>query len=196
MFLTFSVGKKKPIATMEKTLKPPNDRRIRTRRPNPPSYAVAIDVFVDGEPERDVENGTETWIVDKQPERPLARGHILTMRLVDHVIGSGRISKVDGLARHWVTFRLAGARDGLRVRVPVPWAGLSGYATHTHTSQYHMLSPIPEPHVLFRNTPPFADPESNPYQFELTCGKEIRLRAKLNTAANGDESVEEQQRAE
>ncbi|KAH9830775.1 uncharacterized protein C8Q71DRAFT_862225 [Rhodofomes roseus] len=191
MFLTFSAGKKKPIAPSGKALKPPNDRRIRTHRPNPPSYAVAVDITVDEEPEVDKENGTETWIVDKEPERSLARGHILTMWRDDHVIGSGRISKVDGLSRHWVTFRLAGARDGLRVRVPVPWAGLSGYASHTHTSQYHMLSPIPEPHVLFKDTPPFADPESNPYQFELTCGKEIRLRAKLEASTHREEPMEE-----
>ncbi|KAH9838227.1 uncharacterized protein C8Q71DRAFT_750089 [Rhodofomes roseus] len=189
MFLTFSVNKREPDASAALTTASPEDC-IRIREPNPPSYAVAVDVFVCKEPEVDTSNNTETWVVDKQPERHLARGHILTLRLGDQVIGSDRISAVDGLTRHWVTFRLAGARDGMRVRVPVPWVGLSGYMSYTHTSQYHALAPTPEAHSVFKNSPPFADPDANPYEFELTTGKEIRLLAKLKTIASMHEQTE------
>ncbi|TFY58260.1 hypothetical protein EVJ58_g6519 [Rhodofomes roseus] len=163
---------------------------IRIVEPNPPSYAIAIDVFVCETTEVDAAAGTETWVIDKQPGRPLARGHILTLRLGDHVIGSGRISTVDALTRHWVTFRLAGAREGMRVRVPIPWAGLSGYRSYTHTSQFHALSPTPEPHALFKDSPPFADPDENPYEFEMTTGKEIRLLAKLKSISPEHDQTE------
>ncbi|TFY53250.1 hypothetical protein EVJ58_g9554 [Rhodofomes roseus] len=188
MFLTFSVGKGKPNAHATSTTVP---HEAHTSEPNPPSYAVAIDVAVYDEPEVDISTNSETWVVSEQPGRPLARGHILTLKLGDHAIGSGRISKVAGLARHWVTFRLAGARDGLQIRVPVPWVGLSGYTSYIHTSQFHELSPTPEPHIMFRGSPPFADPDTNPYEFELTTGKEIRLLAKLRTISPECEGLEE-----
>ncbi|KAH9832065.1 uncharacterized protein C8Q71DRAFT_861353 [Rhodofomes roseus] len=180
MFLTFSANKKAPdVSTLRGTA--PLEDLLRTRAPKPPSYAVSVEVYVRREPEVNVDLHTETWVVDRQPERPLARGHVLTLRSLDHVIGSGRISTITCLARHWVTFRLAGAREGTQIRVPVPWAGLSGYKIHIHATQFHMLSPTPEPHEIFKDTPPFADPDVNPYEFDLTAGKEICLLAKLRS---------------
>ncbi|TFY68654.1 hypothetical protein EVJ58_g876 [Rhodofomes roseus] len=174
MFLTFSANKRRDDASLLQRNAP-----IEAHVPKPPSYAIAVDVYVHQVPEKDEAQGTETWVVDGRPERHLARGHVLTLRHEHHVLGSGRISKVTGLTRHWVTFRLAGTREGAQIRVPIPWAGLSGLYCYTHTTTYHTLSQTPEPHAVFRGTPPFADPEENPYEFELSPGKLLRLRAKF-----------------
>ncbi|KAH9840201.1 uncharacterized protein C8Q71DRAFT_721919 [Rhodofomes roseus] len=173
MFLTFSASKKKPDVST-----------LRGTRP-------LEEVLVRNVPEIDNASRTETWVVDRQPGRPLARSHVLTLWAGDHMIGSGRISTITCLARHWVTFRLAGTRSGMRVRVPIPWAGLSGHASYTHTTQFLTLSPSPEPHEAFRNSPDFADPDANPYEFELTAGKEIRLRAQLQSNPDATDQVDE-----
>ncbi|TFY58084.1 hypothetical protein EVJ58_g6635 [Rhodofomes roseus] len=140
-----------------------------------PSYAIAVDVLVLPQPERDREGQQETWIVDGQPPRPLARGQVVTLRATTHVIGAWHVSKVETLTRHWVTFRLSGGNTGLRIRTPIPWAHLCDFDGFSHTTLYHTLPNVPPPHHSFAHKSAFQNPHDNPYEFDITPGDEHRL---------------------
>ncbi|KAH9832280.1 uncharacterized protein C8Q71DRAFT_861176 [Rhodofomes roseus] len=155
-----------------------------------PCYAVSVDVFVKPLPETDVDNQRETWIVDTQPPRPLTRGHIVTVRTVDHVIGAGRISKTMAITRHWITLRLAGRRDGLQIRVPIPWARLCDLDGFSHTTLFRALPKLPAPHHSFLSKPAFQNPDHNPYEFDISPNATARSRARLEKDTKTRELME------
>ncbi|KAH9830958.1 uncharacterized protein C8Q71DRAFT_727151 [Rhodofomes roseus] len=139
----------------------------RTHTTYQPAYTVEIDVFVEPAPDPDDEDRRETWIVDRQPHRQLARGHVVTLRTENHVIESGRLSKVVTLMRHWVTFKITGSKAGLQIRVPIPWAHLCDLDGYSHTVLYRTLPMTPAPHHTFLNKPAFQNTDSNPYEFDI-----------------------------
>ncbi|KAH9830781.1 uncharacterized protein C8Q71DRAFT_862229 [Rhodofomes roseus] len=200
MFLTFSTGRnprrpadhplqttttkatrarqestnRNPITITQSPVSPPQHATTR-----PPSYAIAVEIFVEAEPESSSNTDGETWIVDKKPQRPLARGQVATLRTNTHVIGSARVSKVASLTRHWAILRLAGGKTGMRLRVPIPWVHLCKMDSYKHTTLYHTLPLQPDPHDLFRLHHPFNDTDVNPYEFDITEADEDQLRSRL-----------------
>ncbi|TFY50829.1 hypothetical protein EVJ58_g10871 [Rhodofomes roseus] len=165
-------------------------RITKTHTSYMPCYAVAVDVFVKPLPETDVDNQQETWIVDIQPPRQLTRGHIVTVRTANHVIGAGRISKTMTLTRHWITLRLAGRRDGLQIRVPIPWARLCDLDGYSHTVLFRALQKLPAPHHTFLTKPAFHDPDHNPYEFDISPNATARLRARMKKDTKTKELLE------
>ncbi|TFY54495.1 hypothetical protein EVJ58_g8831 [Rhodofomes roseus] len=144
-----------------------------------PAYSIEVDVVVEPTPELDEDGRRETWTVASQPSRQLARGHVVTIRTGSHVIETARVSKAVTLMRHWVTFRLTGGKAGLQIRVPIPWARLCDLDGYRHTLAYHTLPLLPEPHISFLTKPDFQNPDSNPYEFDITPGAVARLRTRL-----------------
>ncbi|KAH9831283.1 uncharacterized protein C8Q71DRAFT_720936 [Rhodofomes roseus] len=166
----------------------PQKSRIRTSYQ--PAYSIEVDILVEPQPERDEDGRRETWIVKSQPSRQLARGHVITLHTGSHVIETGRVSKAVTLMRHWVTFRLTGSKDGLQIKVPIPWARLCDLDGYTHTLVYHTLPLLPEPHLAFRNKPDFQNPGSNPYEFDITPSAIRRLRARMAKNPRTKELIE------
>ncbi|KAH9837590.1 uncharacterized protein C8Q71DRAFT_550995 [Rhodofomes roseus] len=176
MFFAFTTSYRKSREANRESDTPPAEPLFYTTSSHPltdprttqlRSYAIATDVYVKAAPEDAGDHAGETWVVDKQPTSPLARGHIATLRTPDHMVGSGRVSKVVAFTRHWVILRLASGRDGRHIRVPIPWVHLGTYDSFVYMSLYNTLSPFPEPHGTYRDRPSFANTAENPYEFDL-----------------------------
>lgn len=101
-------------------------------------------------------------MVERQPEGAIGVSDIVQLRTDAQVSGTGRISTITDLSRHWVTFHIAGGQSRVGIRVPVAWARLDPLARYTHTSQYKLLDDAP-PHPSLHDTPRIWHPTVSPY---------------------------------
>lgn len=117
-----------------------------------------------------------TWIVDKRPQKQVGTGQLITLSTGGRTTGVGRLASVTDLRQHWITWSVSGARNELRIRVPIPWANLTGVESVAHAKHYKSLPSIPLPHPDFAKNPAIAQATESPYEFEL----DERSAAKLS----------------
>ncbi|KAI0726796.1 hypothetical protein C8Q72DRAFT_493684 [Fomitopsis betulina] len=131
------------------------------------------------------ERGT-TWTVDEEPSSRLRRGALITMATPTQQSGTGKLSTVTDLRRHWVTFTISGATQPSHIRVPVAWASLDQLEGYTHARRYFDLPALPEPHESFRHLPGYNDETVNPYVADGKWGvNEAELEARVTKITKG-----------
>ena len=68
--------------------------------------------------------GTQ-WIVASKPTRAVGEDDLVCLTAnFDRRTGTGRLSHITNMDKHWITFGVAGAIPKTGIRVPVPWAKL------------------------------------------------------------------------
>ena len=103
------------------------------------------------------------WIVAAEPRRHVGEGDLINLTAnLDRRTGTGKISHVTGIEKHWVTFSLAGAIPKAGIQIPIPWARLPRSAAEAHARAYLTLENIP-PLPVFRANSWYRNPRVNPY---------------------------------
>ena len=121
-----------------------------------------------------------TWIVDKQPSRRIGYGQLVSLRTSSSgSSGTGMLTSVTDLRRHWITWTVASGAIKCRVRVPISWSVMHGVEAIAHAKHYHILPSTPPPH---RDDPVARIPShstSYPYQHDITPEEQQHLSEKL-----------------
>ncbi|TFY53104.1 hypothetical protein EVJ58_g9638 [Rhodofomes roseus] len=146
---------------------PPRQKRI-----------VVTEVLVETVAERHEGERWVTWVANREPSRPIAIGHMLSITKNDGTIGQGKVARYEKFTRHWVTLYLTRGREGLRVRVPLSWTHLSALEGYAYILLYHALSPSPAPYGLQDNLLYLSDQDQIPYELVTTPGGTVRLLIK------------------
>ena len=110
--------------------------------------------------------GYTTWVVDERPARRVGHGQLVELYTHHARSGIGMLSAITDLTRHWVTWTIVGSQTKCSLRVPVPWAVMSGIEGVAHVKHYKSLPALPPPHRAV--APGIDDGESNPYSLALT----------------------------
>ncbi|KAH9829017.1 uncharacterized protein C8Q71DRAFT_863575 [Rhodofomes roseus] len=125
-----------------------------------------------------------TWIADERPTVQLQKGSRITIFTDAQTSGTGRLSVITDLRRHWVTFSIVGAPQPCNLRVPIPWAILDSLESFTHQEHYFNLPNDPSPHRSFANIPAFRNLNENPYEFEVDEDDVPTLARRIANIAN------------
>lgn len=108
-----------------------------------------------------------TWIVDEQPTRPVSRGLIIQFNANSITLGSGRLSMITRITRHWVSFKVLGISPLTCLRVPIPWAQLSQIEQYAHVTRYVSFPPDPPPSRSDIRARESRTPDVTPYDFNV-----------------------------
>ena len=87
-----------------------------------------------------------TWIVDERPGKQIGTGEQIRLRVGERRTGVGRMTTIIGMRKHWITWTISGGVNQCAIRVPTPWAALTGTEGAAHTRVYRSLPDIP-PHT-------------------------------------------------
>ena len=138
---------------------------ITTRRT--PLRRTVIAVEVDATPEQGTAEEGTTWVAKEAPKHWLARSLIVRLTSQSVERGSGRLSMVTRLTRHWVSFKVHGVSPLTSLRIPIPWVKLGLVDQYKHLMRYATLSSNPPP-------PPGIGPTRNgqhdvtsPYEYDV-----------------------------
>ena len=116
---------------------------ITTRRT--PLRRTVIAVEVDEEPEQGTDEEGTTWVAKEAPMHWLARSLIVRLTSNSNERGSGRLSMVTRLTRHWVSFKVHGISPLTSLRIPIPWVRLGLVDQYEHLTRYATLPRDPPP---------------------------------------------------
>ncbi|KAH9841159.1 uncharacterized protein C8Q71DRAFT_855004 [Rhodofomes roseus] len=168
-----------PDPTQNKTLTPKRKHRKRRDpdtwippKPTLPSFSplyngqneLIIEVIILPYPAAyGITDTRRTWTADVEPPAPLKKGSLITLITDSGSSGTGLLSAICELRRHWVTFSISGATPPCNLRVPVPWTRLDGLEGFTHQNHYQSLSDFPPPHHALRHAHPKVGPHEYPY---------------------------------
>ena len=108
-----------------------------------------------------------TWTALARPVIPLQRGLTIALATGPQSSGSGRLSRICGMTRHWVTFGITGSNGTCRLRAPIPWVQLNAIEAHAHSRHFPSLARLPHPPPEFMS-PLITDSDTSPYEFEPT----------------------------
>ena len=188
MFLTFDWNV--PTTVPQGTKPEPSDpsHQHPLPQPNPASHRAplrrtVIEVEVAEKHEQGTDDEGKIWVAKAAPR--LRHTRSLIVRLTSNATerGTGRLSMVTRLTRHWVSFKVHGVTPLTSLRVPMPWTKLSHVDQYEHMTQYATLSPYPLP---FPGTiPPDAhhDEFTNPYDYDVTADDQYLARKLRNRTA-------------
>ncbi|KAH9926013.1 uncharacterized protein B0H18DRAFT_954902 [Fomitopsis serialis] len=143
--------------------------------PSPPAHCLPIlhpshnasnplTIEVDGIPERN--GATWTWTVKKRPLSQIEAGQPVVLITGGSRSGTGLIEAVSELRRHWITWSLAGSPGIYGIRAPTSWSRLAGRDRTIHTTLYHLLPPLPPPHLSLTSNMLIRESNESPYEFE------------------------------
>lgn len=129
--------------------------------------------------------GQTAWAVVCRPDNQIYVGMKIKLTSANNTIGSGRVSAVSNLCRHWVAFRLLETKTTNTLHVPIPWAKLPDFESYTHTKHYFQLPTHPLAHIQFRYNPVFYDKTQNPYEFDLWSVDTDKLDKRMEEIGRG-----------
>ncbi|EPT03197.1 hypothetical protein FOMPIDRAFT_115830 [Fomitopsis schrenkii] len=199
MFLTWNWNTCTSTTTTQNNLNtvPPRQRddttspsRARSNAARLPVWRTIMDIFVESAPVQGEGGEGTTWVVVVSPPRRITRGLIIRIRSNLNEYGSGRLSKVTRLTRHWVSFKVHGITPLTSIRVPIPWAQLSQVEQFEHLTRYAELSPTPVIGHVFRHTRDDRLGTVNPYRFEVdSADSYLRRQLQLRDARGTDRRI-------
>ena len=177
MFLTFDWN---VPATVEQNVRPqqPNQQNQRTPLHPPISSTVThrtplrrtvIEVEVAEEYEREADEEGVAWVMNTAPRHWMARSLIVRLTSKASDRGSGRLTMITRMTRHWVSFKVHGITPLTSLRVPIVWTKLSPVDQYEHMTRYASLSPLPRPLPNTVTMEEDGDGVTSPYDYEVTA---------------------------
>ncbi|EPS95246.1 hypothetical protein FOMPIDRAFT_1054321 [Fomitopsis schrenkii] len=124
--------------------------------------------------------GELEWVVNEPPSRRLGHGQLISIKNTSRESGPGLLTSVTDLSRHWVTWAVSGGPAQYRLRVPVPWAAMTGVEAIAHDNHFRSLPDRPPPHQLTMHIPNILATDASPYDLALSPGDLANLETRLN----------------
>lgn len=120
-----------------------------------------------------------TWMVDEKPARRIRYGLLVSIRTKQGDSGTGLVSAVVEMRRHWITWMVSSGAAKCHVQIPVPWCSLSAIEVVAHEKHYRDLFRTPRAH---RDDPARALPSVStlyPYKHHITPEERGLLEERL-----------------
>ena len=175
MFLTFDWNVPATVAQNATPSQPspqhqqtsPHPRTPNTLSHRTPLRRTVIEVEVAEKRERGTDEEGLTWIVETAPKHWLARSLIVRLTTNAAERGSGRLSMITRMTRHWISFKVHGTTPRTSLRVPIQWTKLSQVDQYEHMTQYASLSPYPLPLLGVEAPNEYNDEVTSPYEYDV-----------------------------